>query len=111
MLHKSKYKQQYLSQNNSALNFRNASNETTSPAVHEILKNRVAVDSKFLGLYDFSVGTFRRIKKCNISGLVGLQEHVAECTKQPQYCYPSPADMASPRRKQQLILLIIHKMT
>jgi len=84
MLHKSKYKQQYLSQNNTVLKFRNVWNETTSPAIHEILKNCVAEDSTFLGRYVVSVGTFRWIKKCNISGLVGLQEHAAEGTKQPQ---------------------------
>ena len=84
MLHKSKYKQRYFSQNNTVLKFRNASNETTSSAIYEIIKNGVAEDSKFLGRYAVSVGTFRWIKKCNTSGLVVLQEHVAEGTKQPQ---------------------------
>ena len=84
MLLKCKYKERRLSQNNSVLTFRNASNETTSSAIYEIIKNGVADDSKFLGRYAFSVGTFRWIKKCNKSGLVGLQEHVAQGTKQPQ---------------------------
>jgi hypothetical protein len=66
------------------LTFENASNETTSSAIYEIIENGVAEDSKFLGRYTVSVGTFRRIKKCNMSCLLGLQEHVAEGTKQSQ---------------------------
>ena len=66
------------------LTFPNASNETTSSSIYEIIKNGVAKDSKFLGRYAVSVGTFRLIKKCNKSDLVGLQEHEAEGTKQPQ---------------------------
>ena len=53
-INKCKYKQRHRSQNNSVLKFRNASNETTSSAIHEILKNGVAEDSKFLGRYAVS---------------------------------------------------------
>jgi len=63
MLLKCKYKQRYLSQYNCVLKFRKFSDETTSSALYEILKNGVAEDSKFLGPYAFSFGTFRRIKK------------------------------------------------
>jgi len=51
MLLKYKYKQRYLSQNNSVLKFRKASDKTTSSASYEILKNGVAENSKYLGRY------------------------------------------------------------
>jgi len=97
MFFKCKYKQRSLSQNNSVLKFRKASNKTTSSAKYEILKNGVAEDSKFLGRYVFSVGSFRSIKKCNISCLLRLHEHAGEDTKQFQnilfltswHCFPS----------------------
>jgi len=84
MLPKCKYKQRYLSQNNSLLKFRNVSDETNCTAVNKILKNGVTEDSILLGTYAVPAGTFRTIKKCNIILLLRLHEHEAEGTKQPQ---------------------------
>jgi hypothetical protein len=51
---KCKYKEQYITQNNSVLKFRNASDETKSSAIYEIIKNGIIGDSKFLRRYDVS---------------------------------------------------------
>jgi hypothetical protein len=68
--------------------FRNASDETTSSAINEFLKNGVTEDSKFPGRYAISVWTFRSFKQCNIICLLPLHEHVAEGTKQPNNITP-----------------------
>jgi hypothetical protein len=90
-------------ENNIVLKFRKIL-EATYSAIYGILTNGVSEDSSLQGCYDVLGGkylqTFRRIKQCNLSCLLGLHDYKEEDTKQLQniWCY-LPAERASPYRR------------